>query len=297
MIPDQLRIQPGQERLSPEREVEARRFAAERVAAQLSTEPVDEPETERLLQKAYHVAHLPLPKSISWLDGPLQLVAALASPSVEASLWDSSMDSLVRRVYESIEKSMGAHVVAKVWETIWSGTMTDRYEVRVWTIGEDHVWDTILFSVATCVGTPIRLRVEEESHGYGSWESISAYAHAARLARCRFFDEYLAPNELHALAHFNERVSGYWLGQDIAFLVRRPTLLARDAEGRLHSARGKCLNYPDGWGFYAWHGVRVPERVILAPETLTREDFLSEPNAEVRRVMQERMGERFASEP
>ena len=67
-------------------------------------------------------------------------------------------------------------------------------------------------------------------------------------------------------------------------------------QGRLHSATGQCMEYRDGWGFYAWHGVRVPERVILAPEQLTREDFLQEPNVEVRRVMQERMGERFVRE-
>jgi hypothetical protein len=40
----------------------------------------------------------------------------------------------------------------------------------------------------------------------------------------------------------------------------------------------------------------VPERVILTPERLTREDFLTEPNVEVRRVIQERMGARFVSE-
>ena len=51
-----------------------------------------------------------------------------------------------------------------------------------------------------------------------------------------------------------------------------------------------------GWGIYAWHGVRVPKQVILAPEQLSREDFLNEPNVEVRRVIQERMGERFVSE-
>jgi hypothetical protein len=41
----------------------------------------------------------------------------------------------------------------------------------------------------------------------------------------------------------------------------------------LHSATGKCIEYHDGWGFYAWHGVHVPERVILAPEALTRDDL------------------------
>jgi hypothetical protein len=62
------------------------------------------------------------------------------------------------------------------------------------------------------------------------------------LACFRFFDEYLAPNALNALAYFNERVSGYWLGQEEALLVRRPRVLARDASGHLHHATGKVWN-------------------------------------------------------
>ena len=55
-----------------------------------------------------------------------------------------------------------------------------------------------------------------------------------------------------------------------------------------------AIEYPDGWGVYAWHGVRVPERVIRAPHSLTGQDILDERNAEVRRVMIERVGyERF----
>jgi hypothetical protein len=37
----------------------------------------------------------------------------------------------------------------------------------------------------------------------------------------------------------------------------------------------------------------VPERVIVAPEPLTRENSLQEANVEARRVMQARMGDRF----
>jgi hypothetical protein len=70
-----LRIQPGQQTLTPAQEVEARRFAEERIAAQLSTEPLDEPETERLLRQACAVAGLPPLQRVVWLDGPLQLVA------------------------------------------------------------------------------------------------------------------------------------------------------------------------------------------------------------------------------
>jgi hypothetical protein len=92
-------------------------------------------------------------------------------------------------------------------------------------------------------------------------------------------------------------VSGYWFGKDVALVVRKPRLLAFDDAGRLHSATGRCVEYRDGWGFFAWHGVPVPERVILEPDELTRDDFLSERNVETRRIIQERMGaERFVWE-
>jgi hypothetical protein len=127
-------------------------------------------------------------------------------------------------------------------------------------------------------------------------QSVGGYAHQRELVAFHFVDTYLAPNDLAYLAHFNEQVSGYWLGSKGAVLVRRPKVLARDAEGRLHNATGKCIEYHDGWGCYRWHGGWVPEKVILAPEKLKRRDFFNERNVEVRRIMQERMGSRFVPE-
>ena len=98
------------------------------------------------------------------------------------------------------------------------------------------------------------------------------------------------------VARFNERVSGWWLGTQSARLVRRPRLILSDAAGLLHSTTSHAIEYPDGWGLYVWHGVVVPEKVILAPERLSREDFLQEANVEVRRIIQERMGGRFVSD-
>jgi hypothetical protein len=38
----------------------------------------------------------------------------------------------------------------------------------------------------------------------------------------------------------------------------RPSALHRDARADLHNPAGLALAYPDGWGFHAWHGRRVP---------------------------------------
>jgi len=74
----------------------------------------------------------------------------------------------------------------------------------------------------------------------------------------------------------------------------RPAVLHRDARGDLHNPVGMALAYPDGWGFYAWHGRRVPRWVIVAPST---EAITTENNVEVRRCAIESFGwDRFSAE-
>jgi hypothetical protein len=74
----------------------------------------------------------------------------------------------------------------------------------------------------------------------------------------------------------------------------RPAVLHRDARGDLHNPAGLALAYPDGWGFYAWHGRRVPGWVIVAPST---EAITAEENVEVRRCAIESLGwDRFIAE-
>ena len=87
----------------------------------------------------------------------------------------------------------------------------------------------------------------------------------------------------------------WWALRGAVLLTERPTLLCRDPQGRLHSTSGPALLYPDGWGIWAVHGVRVPQRVVEHPEAITPEEILAEWNTEIRRVMIEQFGwDRFA---
>ena len=55
------------------------------------------------------------------------------------------------------------------------------------------------------------------------------------------------------------RSAGWWWAfRDVAVLTERPIALHRDAAGRLHNPSGLAIEYSDGWGVYALHGVRVP---------------------------------------
>jgi hypothetical protein len=95
-------------------------------------------------------------------------------------------------------------------------------------------------------------------------------------------------SDLHFM-HFYAMVSAVHLAASEVWVIRKPVQYAFDAYEHLHSAEGPCIEYHDGWKLYAWHGVLVPEQVILHPERLTREDWLHEPDLEVRRIIQEQM--------
>ncbi len=83
----------------------------------------------------------------------------------------------------------------------------------------------------------------------------------------------------------------WWPFEGVVVLTDRPTVLSRDERGRLHSESGPAICYADGWGIHAWHGVRVEPDVIETPaDQITAKRLSSEKNAEVRRVLVERIG-------
>ena len=99
----------------------------------------------------------------------------------------------------------------------------------------------------------------------------------------------------------------WWPHRRFVMVCERPVAIHRELTNpdvergwgshRLHCDDGPAVVWPDGWGVWAWHGVRVPQHVIDRPDTITAADVLAEPNAEVRRVMVERMTpERFLAD-
>jgi len=78
--------------------------------------------------------------------------------------------------------------------------------------------------------------------------------------------------------------------QDFAFVCGLPREIHRDVEGRLHCETGPALQWKDGYSQYYWHGISVPRRWIDEPLSITGKDFLSEDNAEKRRVLHEILG-------
>lgn len=61
-------------------------------------------------------------------------------------------------------------------------------------------------------------------------------------------------------------------------------------DGEIHNESGPAIAYADGFSVYGLNGVRVPEKAVMAPETITLDEIKSESNAEVKRILREKYG-------
>jgi hypothetical protein len=278
------KIVRGQAELMPEQEACVHQLAQARIAAMISTATIDEAEAERHVWEAYRVAGLgPVP--VRWFDSPIAFVRTSLKDNRWASVKDRVGVGVPGRVLASLEANLEASVRGNVWtivyETIRQAHLWNTVGVSVYR----HLWDTIKASVPATMGN-----IAEAS----AWDSLYAYHELNGPGGFQIFHELFEANDLIHEARLSTMLSGYRLGSKEAWLVRKPIRLERDSQGHFHSADGRCVQYRDGWGFYAWHGVRVPAKVALSPEALTKEDWRQEKNREVRLVIQERLGpERF----
>lgn len=142
--------------------------------------------------------------------------------------------------------------------------------------------------------TPTREQISEQIRfcGYGNTDS----------PWMTYYDVYLRdgrgnpPAYLRTLMELAEEVGYFWPLDEAFVACEFPMEIHLDEEMRLHNMDGPAYWFRDGFRFYYWHGVAVPERVITEdPETWSVADILREMNQEVRRARMERYGwERFA---
>ena len=85
--------------------------------------------------------------------------------------------------------------------------------------------------------------------------------------------------------------NSFWIYtfKGVAFVCDRPKTLW-DNEYRLHSEHYPSVEFRDGWGFYYWHGIQVPEKAITNISSYSAVEIINEPNTEVRRALMSMYG-------
>ncbi len=260
--------------LTPEQEAQLEVYAHKWRDIALSTEPANRPEAEKGVRMAYESAGFMPPEKIIWYESPMQMLT-FSFPELEQDISESfNLPQRVMEINAEIYR-YGEHdalpflrkVAFELCEQVWNTnrltySALEQYLVELTPLNISRLqqFQTLQHKIITFL---------DYLNDQCKFEIIQANACLRVAQNLKCFAMY--PNTCLAIENQN--------------------ILNLDDEDRAHCEDGLAIGYPDGWGVYAWHGVRVPEGVIMRPHDITPNKILDEDNAEVARVMLERYGQ------
>ncbi|MFF5079208.1 DUF6745 domain-containing protein [Actinoplanes sp. NPDC000266] len=293
------------------------------LAAAVETGPATRAAAETGVREAYRLAGATPPEHIFWLGSPRAGAAAVAllsgaslpgAPSAGAQpAWISEVYAELRRQGWTPGEVAGASLRRQVRTEPWAAARHAAVEAlggygwaqlgaaagrRSWPLVMDLVASRLRLRLSEdlaadfpgAAGRPLRTAVLDAIYGQhdGTW--LATFEAADRLA-----PGLMAP--LSGLAEVARHAGWWWATERFAVLTERPTLLTRDNVGRLHRGEGPAMEFPDGYGLWAWRGMPIPPELVAELPTLTVARIQKEENAELRRVMLEHFGyERYLRE-
>ncbi|MFE6888295.1 DUF6745 domain-containing protein [Streptomyces sp. NPDC057694] len=261
-----------------------------------ATGPADREAAEAGVRRAYRGAGLAEPTRILWADSPRAAVPLLVRLTETGELGLSVRDSVRNGPWAQARERLHARLGPGGWGAHWNATggcLWDTTQMLV-----DRIRTGIVEELAapsrTVAGardrkseTAIRLMLLDAVLGQHEAAWLSAFGSSGAEPDSR----------LDGLAQVARSAGWWWPYERVAVVCERPTELHRDEAGRLDSATGPALAFPDGFVLHAWRGMPVPADFLAGLAGLTPQRIRDEENAELRRVMLEHFGyDRYLTE-
>ena len=291
------------------------------LAAAVETGAAGRAAAEAGVREAYRLAGVPAPERIYWCGSPragaaaVALLSGAAEPGADAPAWLAEVHADLRRQGRQPGETAGRSVRRRVRTEPWAAARKAAVEIlgpdgwaqlsaaagrRSWTLVMDliaarlrlRLGEDLAADVPGDDGRALRLPVLDAVYGQHDGPWLSTFEAADRLCP----GAGLAAG-LTGLAEVARHTGWWWANERAAVLTERPILLARDNVGRLHRGEGAAMEFPDGYGLWAWRGMPIPVSLATELPTLTVDRIRDEKNAEIRRVMLEHFGyERYLRE-
>ncbi|WP_375605927.1 DUF6745 domain-containing protein [Streptomyces sp. PsTaAH-137] len=265
-------------------------------AVAAATGPADREAAEAGVRRAYREAGLAEPERIVWADSPRAAVTLLVRLA-EAGEPGACVRDLVRNgPWAQARERLHAQLGPGGWGAHWNATGG-----RLWDTTRMLV-DRIRTGIVEDLAAPSRTvpgardRRSETAIRLLLLDAVLGQHEAAWLSA---FDSSGPGSDLRleGLAQVARSAGWWWPYERVAVVCERPTELHRDEAGRLDSATGPALAFPDGFALHAWRGMPVPADFLTGLAGLTPQRIRDEENAELRRVMLEHFGyDRYLTE-
>ena len=238
----------------------------------LSVAATDKSRAETAVRLAYKEAGLTPPRIIIWLRSPYEgAIGSALLCNFKAQVGAQVGDPVWAQVRDQVGAQVQAQVVAQVREQVRAqvgAQVREQVRDQVWAQVGAQVWEQVRDQAGNaCYGL-------HDAGGLGFYEYFSEIC---GLEVCK---------KLDPIAEAARSCGWWWPFQGAVILTEKPIFLHRDAELRLHGDGQLAIEYPDGWGVYASHGVRLPEKYGKTKIADWKPEWLvSDQNAELRMVL------------
>jgi len=223
---------------------------------------------------------------------------------VKDDVYNQLRNMLETPVWAQVWARLGDHISNQIGPNVTGQVVRDLFWSKLTVENEalDNVWNQLRRQVCAQVGSQIGAQISPwlwgkvigevrfELHGH---ECLGQHS-AGSLS---FYDYFrtvfgvLVADRLAGLMQISKSCGWWWPYRGLAILTERPCSISRDSRGRLHSENALALEYPDGWGVYAIHGVSVPKKYIETPaDLIDPTEVLRERNAEIRAAVISKIG-------
>ena len=278
----------------------------------LRTGRADRERFDRAARDCYRFAGIDWPGVVVWVPSPLAL--ALAAPAAAVAIesvlrMKTKRETTARAVQEAVDRAVREAVIGAV-----SGAVDAAVRRAVSGAVNGAVSGAVDGAVRGAVGDvvdgvvhAVQRAILRDWTSYiggqfwvGGWFWGGAYTSFFRdVCHLELNGDFW--DRARAYESTMESACWWWPHRHFVMVCERPTVIHREltdpsrsrgwGSHRLHCETGPAVVWPDGWGVWAIHGIRLPRQVVEAPQTLTPAQIINEPNAEVRRVMVARFGE------
>jgi Domain of unknown function (DUF6745) len=276
----------------------------------LSAERADRPTAEDAVTGLYRLLGV-APPSFEWIDSPgaappgialttapFRLTSAALGPADELPL-AARLATLQSTLRASLDGSVGRPAAGSPR----ASATVDELRAGHRTLGdllEVGIMDPLRETLRDAVAVPLRETLVGTSgtslwftwYGQHDGHWVGYYDVHRALGRTRYDPD--DDRQLDLWATLARSAGWWWPAEGLCVLSDRPTEVhtepvpgASYGQRRLHNQAGPAVRYADGWGMYAWHGIRVPAWVVTGP-TVAR--IAAERNIEVRRCAIEHLG-------
>ena len=268
--------------LTDEQKSRFKELADKWISIGLSTERADRAEFEQSARTCMRLAGQNENVPIIWVPSPM--VGAFASSLTAQVLEKLKSDGVLPTKGVAVGSAVDSAVYSAVGSEVGSAV-----DSAVDSAVRSAVGLAVDSAVGSAVDSAVGIKFWHEWFGGQFWAAWSAYLSAFTQV-CGWTPDKTILDSITAYEGVVRSACYWWPNKDFIMVSERPLAIQRDSLGRLHSESDKAIVWPDGWGLYMWHGTRVPDKVIHAPETITRADIMNEKNSEVSRAMAERLG-------